>query len=119
VGNSDALRSVDTGHLHITYHHNYWKNEGTRGNGKQKVINSPLCCDQWKVPSRNITIAASHNSDDVLPNLSWLHYSKDIHIHIHNTDLNLIPAQGNGFIASHGCLTLSVIMVAAKGISTK
>ncbi|KAJ9620535.1 hypothetical protein H2203_007741 [Taxawa tesnikishii (nom. ined.)] len=31
VGNSDALRSVDTGHLHVSYHHNYWRNEGTRG----------------------------------------------------------------------------------------
>jgi pectate lyase len=31
VGNSDVLREVDQGKLHITYHHNYWRNEGTRG----------------------------------------------------------------------------------------
>ncbi|KAH9884731.1 polysaccharide lyase family 1 protein [Xylariomycetidae sp. FL2044] len=31
VGNSDTLRSVDTGHLHVTYHHNHWRNMGTRG----------------------------------------------------------------------------------------
>ncbi|KAF2677195.1 polysaccharide lyase family 1 protein [Lentithecium fluviatile CBS 122367] len=44
VGNSDALRDVDTGHLHITYHHNYWRNEGTRGPagrfGHQHVYNN-------------------------------------------------------------------------------
>ena len=31
VGNSDTLRDVDFGTLHITYHHNYWKRCGTRG----------------------------------------------------------------------------------------
>ncbi|GAB7359998.1 hypothetical protein MBLNU230_g7523t1 [Neophaeotheca triangularis] len=31
VGNSDALREVDEGKFHITYHHNFWRNEGTRG----------------------------------------------------------------------------------------
>ncbi|KAJ9640940.1 hypothetical protein H2201_002173 [Coniosporium apollinis] len=44
VGNSDALRDVDTGHLHVTYHHNYWRNEGTRGPagrfGHQHVFNN-------------------------------------------------------------------------------
>ncbi|KAF2654193.1 polysaccharide lyase family 1 protein [Lophiostoma macrostomum CBS 122681] len=44
VGNSDALRDVDTGHLHITYHHNHWRNEGTRGPagrfGHQHVYNN-------------------------------------------------------------------------------
>ncbi|KAF2403781.1 pectin lyase-like protein [Trichodelitschia bisporula] len=44
VGNSDALRSVDTGHLHVTYHHNYWRHEGTRGPagrfGTQHVYNN-------------------------------------------------------------------------------
>ncbi|ORY01723.1 pectin lyase fold/virulence factor [Clohesyomyces aquaticus] len=44
VGNSDALRDVDIGHLHITYHHNYWRNEGTRGPagrfGHQHVYNN-------------------------------------------------------------------------------
>ncbi|KAF2872300.1 polysaccharide lyase family 1 protein [Massariosphaeria phaeospora] len=44
VGNSDALRDVDTGHLHITYHHNYWRNEGTRGPagrfGHQHIFNN-------------------------------------------------------------------------------
>lgn len=44
VGNSDALRAVDQGHLHITYHHNHWKNMGTRGPagrfGHQHVYNN-------------------------------------------------------------------------------
>ncbi|TQS33727.1 hypothetical protein Golomagni_05917 [Golovinomyces magnicellulatus] len=31
VGNSDKLRDIDTGHLHVTYHHNLWRNCGTRG----------------------------------------------------------------------------------------
>jgi pectate lyase len=44
VGNSDALRDVDFGKLHITYHHNYWKNSGTRGPagrfGHQHIYNN-------------------------------------------------------------------------------
>lgn len=44
VGNSDVLRDVDFGTLHITYHHNYWRNEGTRGPagrfGHQHVFNN-------------------------------------------------------------------------------
>jgi pectate lyase len=44
VGNSDALRDVDSGHLHVTYHHNYWRNSGTRGPagrfGHQHVYNN-------------------------------------------------------------------------------
>ncbi|KAF2269741.1 pectin lyase-like protein [Lojkania enalia] len=44
VGNSDALRDVDQGHLHITFHHNYWRNSGTRGPagrfGHQHVYNN-------------------------------------------------------------------------------
>ncbi|KAJ8120004.1 hypothetical protein ONZ43_g3175 [Nemania bipapillata] len=40
----DSLRDVDQGHLHITYHHNYWKNMGTRGPagrfGHQHVYNN-------------------------------------------------------------------------------
>lgn len=44
VGNSDTLRDVDQGYLHITYHHNYWKNMGTRGPagrfGHQHVFNN-------------------------------------------------------------------------------
>ncbi|KFA61016.1 hypothetical protein S40285_02737 [Stachybotrys chlorohalonatus IBT 40285] len=44
VGNSDALRDVDTGHLHVSYHHNYWRNEGTRGPagrfGHQHIYNN-------------------------------------------------------------------------------
>ena len=31
MGNSDVLRDVDFGKLHLTYHHNYWRNCGTRG----------------------------------------------------------------------------------------
>jgi pectate lyase len=44
VGNSDALRDVDQGKLHITYHHNYWRNMGTRGPagrfGHQHIYNN-------------------------------------------------------------------------------
>lgn len=38
------MRDIDSGHLHITYHHNYWRNEGTRGPagrfGHQHVYNN-------------------------------------------------------------------------------
>ncbi|KAF2727040.1 pectin lyase-like protein [Polyplosphaeria fusca] len=44
VGNKDSLRDVDTGHLHVTYHHNHWRNAGTRGPagrfGHQHVYNN-------------------------------------------------------------------------------
>lgn len=44
VGNSDVLREVDEGTLHITYHHNFWQNEGTRGPsgrfGHQHIYNN-------------------------------------------------------------------------------
>ncbi|KAJ4291270.1 hypothetical protein N0V88_006272 [Collariella sp. IMI 366227] len=44
VGNDDKLRDVDSGHLHITYHHNYWRNMGTRGPagrfGHQHIYNN-------------------------------------------------------------------------------
>ncbi|KAI1819263.1 pectin lyase fold/virulence factor [Xylaria intraflava] len=44
VGSSDTQRDVDQGHLHITYHHNYWKHIGTRGPagrfGHQHVYNN-------------------------------------------------------------------------------
>lgn len=44
IGNSDALRAVDSGHLHVTYHHNYWRNSGTRGPagrfGHQHIYNN-------------------------------------------------------------------------------
>ena len=44
MGNSDVLRDVDFGTLHITYHHNYWRNEGTRGPagrfGHQHIYNN-------------------------------------------------------------------------------
>ncbi|PGG99804.1 hypothetical protein AJ80_09287 [Polytolypa hystricis UAMH7299] len=44
VGNEDSFRDIDFGHLHITYHHNYWRNEGTRGPagrfGHQHVFNN-------------------------------------------------------------------------------
>jgi pectate lyase len=44
VGNDAAFRDIDFGHLHITYHHNYWKNEGTRGPagrfGHQHIYNN-------------------------------------------------------------------------------
>ena len=33
VGNNDQFRDIDFGHFHVTYHHNFWRNEGTRGNG--------------------------------------------------------------------------------------
>lgn len=31
VGNNDQFRAIDFGHLHVSYHHNHWSNEGTRG----------------------------------------------------------------------------------------
>ena len=31
IGNSDVLRDVDFGKLHMTFHHNYYRNLGTRG----------------------------------------------------------------------------------------
>jgi pectate lyase len=38
------LRDVDFGHLHVSYHHNYWRNEGTRGPagrfGHQHIYNN-------------------------------------------------------------------------------
>ncbi|EPS39826.1 hypothetical protein H072_6315 [Dactylellina haptotyla CBS 200.50] len=44
VGNSDSNRAEDFGHLHVTYHHNYWKNMGTRGPagrfGHQHIYNN-------------------------------------------------------------------------------
>ncbi|KAK3377439.1 polysaccharide lyase family 1 protein [Podospora didyma] len=44
VGNDDKFRDIDFGHFHITYHHNYWRNEGTRGPagrfGHQHVYNN-------------------------------------------------------------------------------
>lgn len=44
VGNDDTLRDTDFGHLHVTYHHNYWRNEGTRGPagrfGHQHIYNN-------------------------------------------------------------------------------
>ena len=44
VGNRDDLRDVDFGKLHLTYHHNYWRNLGTRGNagrfGSQHLYNN-------------------------------------------------------------------------------
>lgn len=44
VGNDDTFRDIDFGHLHVTYHHNYWHNEGTRGPagrfGHQHVYNN-------------------------------------------------------------------------------
>jgi pectate lyase len=44
VGNKDSLRDVDDGHLRVTYHHNYWKNEATRGPagrfGHQHIFNN-------------------------------------------------------------------------------
>ncbi|CAI6337984.1 unnamed protein product [Periconia digitata] len=44
IGNSDSLGDVDRGHLHITYHHNHWRNSGTRGPagrfGHQHVYNN-------------------------------------------------------------------------------
>lgn len=44
IGNGDQLRDVDFGHLHVTLHHNYYRNEGTRGPagrfGHQHVYNN-------------------------------------------------------------------------------
>ncbi|KAJ2896837.1 polysaccharide lyase family 1 protein [Zalerion maritima] len=44
IGNGDDLRDVDFGHLHVTLHHNYYRNEGTRGPagrfGHQHVYNN-------------------------------------------------------------------------------
>ncbi|KAL2166190.1 hypothetical protein VTG60DRAFT_3150 [Thermothelomyces hinnuleus] len=44
VGNDATFRDIDFGHLHVTYHHNYWSNEGTRGPagrfGHQHVYNN-------------------------------------------------------------------------------
>ncbi|KAK0115696.1 hypothetical protein ONS96_014141 [Cadophora gregata f. sp. sojae] len=44
VGNNDQFRAIDFGHLHLTYHHNYWRNLGTRGNagrfGHQHLYNN-------------------------------------------------------------------------------
>ncbi|KAL2126899.1 hypothetical protein VTI74DRAFT_11648 [Chaetomium olivicolor] len=44
VGNDPAFRDIDGGHLHVTYHHNYWRNMGTRGPagrfGHQHVYNN-------------------------------------------------------------------------------
>ncbi|KAK3900051.1 polysaccharide lyase [Staphylotrichum tortipilum] len=44
VGNDPSFRDIDFGHLHITYHHNFWKNMGTRGPagrfGHQHVYNN-------------------------------------------------------------------------------
>lgn len=44
IGNSDVLRDVDFGKLHLTYHHNYWRNIGTRGPagrfGHQHIYNN-------------------------------------------------------------------------------
>ncbi|KAK0624271.1 pectin lyase fold/virulence factor [Immersiella caudata] len=44
VGNDAEFRDLDSGHLHITYHHNYWHTIGTRGPagrfGHQHVYNN-------------------------------------------------------------------------------
>jgi pectate lyase len=44
VGNDDKFRDIDSGHLHVTYHHNYWQREGTRGPagrfGHQHIYNN-------------------------------------------------------------------------------
>ncbi|KAK0648366.1 polysaccharide lyase family 1 protein [Cercophora newfieldiana] len=44
VGNDATFRALDSGHLHITYHHNYWHTIGTRGPagrfGHQHVYNN-------------------------------------------------------------------------------
>lgn len=44
IGNNDQFRDIDFGHLHVTYHHNYWKNAGTRGPagrfGHQHIYNN-------------------------------------------------------------------------------
>ncbi|KAK2014525.1 pectate lyase [Colletotrichum eremochloae] len=44
VGNDATFRDLDFGHLHVSYHHNYWKNMGTRGPagrfGTQHIYNN-------------------------------------------------------------------------------
>ncbi|KAF5583051.1 pectate lyase 1 [Fusarium subglutinans] len=44
VGNDATFRDLDFGHLHVTYHHNYWRNMGTRGPagrfGHQHIYNN-------------------------------------------------------------------------------
>ncbi|KAI2627188.1 pectin lyase fold/virulence factor [Xylaria nigripes] len=44
VGSGDNQRDTDQGHLHITYHHNHWRNIGTRGPagrfGHQHIYNN-------------------------------------------------------------------------------
>ncbi|KAK4166855.1 polysaccharide lyase [Cladorrhinum sp. PSN259] len=44
IGNDPAFRDIDFGHLHVTYHHNHWRNEGTRGPagrfGHQHIYNN-------------------------------------------------------------------------------
>ncbi|KAG7285061.1 hypothetical protein NEMBOFW57_009681 [Staphylotrichum longicolle] len=44
VGNDATFRDIDSGHLHISYHHNYWRNMGTRGPagrfGHQHIYNN-------------------------------------------------------------------------------
>jgi pectate lyase len=44
VGNDATFRDIDFGHLHITYHHNYWQTIGTRGPagrfGHQHIYNN-------------------------------------------------------------------------------
>lgn len=44
MGNDATFRELDSGHLHITYHHNYWHTIGTRGPagrfGHQHVYNN-------------------------------------------------------------------------------
>mgnify|MGYP001299393795 CR=1 FL=1 len=44
VGNNDQFRAIDFGYLHLTYHHNYFRNLGTRGNagrfGHQHLYNN-------------------------------------------------------------------------------
>ncbi|KAH7254524.1 hypothetical protein FSOLCH5_011438 [Fusarium solani] len=40
VGNDATFRDLDFGHLHVTYHHNYWRNMGTRGPAGRFVYNN-------------------------------------------------------------------------------
>ncbi|KAK2774347.1 hypothetical protein FQN52_008133 [Onygenales sp. PD_12] len=44
IGNSDVKRDIDFGKLHVTLHHNHWRNSGTRGPagrfGHQHVFNN-------------------------------------------------------------------------------
>ncbi|KAM0372792.1 hypothetical protein ACHAPY_009395 [Fusarium culmorum] len=44
VGNDATFRDLDLGHLHVTYHHNYWRHMGTRGPagrfGHQHIYNN-------------------------------------------------------------------------------